>query len=209
LRWTQRPWGHVYGYDCSFKGTDRIVRIKTARGRGGVIENLWFKDLRADTIQQEAIHLNMLYTGKELRFPAQTPNETTPRMRNIFVENISCGYGKSFGVEILGLPEMNVENVTLKNLDIRSSKGINIQDASKIMLTDVNIMANKSPIITLTDAKDVTIDSLRHPGKIFPIIKMKGDSTARIIVKRSGAWDDKKSVSRGKEVPEDALRIEP
>ncbi len=199
---------NVYGYDCTFNGTDRIVRVKTARGRGGVIENLWFKDLRADTIEQQAVHLNMLYTGTKLRLPQQAVDETTPRIRNVHIENITCGYGKSNAVEILGLPEMNVEHITFKGLRMSAAKGINLQDVRNIRFENIEITPDKGPLVTITDAKDVVLDAVAVPEGMNPVVKASGEMTENVVFTRTDTRSAKKVLSAGKEVKNNAVKFE-
>jgi rhamnogalacturonyl hydrolase YesR/pectate lyase len=123
---------NLFATECRFEGTDRMIRIKTARGRGGVIENLWFRNIEGRKIAQQAIHLNMLYTGE--RLPAQPVSATTPRIRNVRFDSVSCVSGKGYGVEILGLPEMPVEDVTFSRMVLRETKGVHIADARRIRI---------------------------------------------------------------------------
>ena len=57
---------NVWAYDCVFDGTDRGIRIKTARGRGNVVEKIFMRDIRMTHITSEAIDIDMLYSGKRL-----------------------------------------------------------------------------------------------------------------------------------------------
>ena len=107
---------NVYAYDCRFNGTDRVIRIKTDRGRGAYIRNCWFKDISADTIQREAIRINLLYSGGD-RLPEQEVSSGTPVVENIHYENIRCEYAKRNIIQIIGLPEMPVNHVSFKDIE--------------------------------------------------------------------------------------------
>ena len=98
--------------ECRFSGTDRMIRIKTQRGRGGVLENMWFHDIEGDSIRMEAIHLNMLYTGT--RLPVRPIDPSTPVVRGIHFNNIRLTSGLGYAIEVLGIPEMAVRNVTFR-----------------------------------------------------------------------------------------------
>ena len=121
---------NIYAFDCRFHGTDRIVRIKTARGRGGTIEDMWFRDLSADTTQEEVLDINMLYTGS--RLPAEPVTHATPTIRNIHYSNVSCSYGNKAAIEIFGIPEMPVENISFDSITIIAAKGISCSDAKRL-----------------------------------------------------------------------------
>ena len=54
---------NVYMHDCEFDGTDRAVRIKSRRDRGGVVEHVWAERLRVRNMQQDVVIMNMDYTA--------------------------------------------------------------------------------------------------------------------------------------------------
>lgn len=150
---------NVYAHDCQFNGTDRVIRIKTARGRGGYVKNCWFKDIKADTIEHEAIRINMMYTGGD-RLPAHEVNEGTPVIENIHYENIYCEYAKRNVIQIRGIPEMKVNNISLKNIHIGGNKGIEIIDANNIKLDQISIANKKGPVANVSFSNEVFIDDL-------------------------------------------------
>ncbi|MFA9389718.1 MAG: glycosyl hydrolase family 28 protein [Prolixibacteraceae bacterium] len=149
---------NVYAHDCNFYGTDRIVRLKTGRGRGAYIRNCWFIDLEADTITREAIRINMLYgdTDKEV----QEVNEGTPVIENIHIENLSCKYAKSENISIIGLPEMPVKNVTMKNISIGGKTGVHISNAKNITIENLWTSNQKGSAITVDDCDSISINNL-------------------------------------------------
>lgn len=153
---------NVYAYGCSFKGTDRMVRIKTARGRGGAIENLWFTDLRGEEIGEEAIHINALYSGT--RLPAGIVSASTPRVRNVSFERIACSSGKGYAVELLGLPEMPIENISFDSLTMSTARGIHCADVRNVRFAAVHVTPQVPPAIAVTEGKGVTMDGVTVAG---------------------------------------------
>ncbi len=169
---------NVFGEDCAFRGTDRIVRIKTARGRGGILENMWFRHLSADTIEQEAVHLNMLYTGT--RYPETPVTRATPRMRNIHISDIRCAYAKRYAVEMLGLPEMPIDDVTVDHVVMTAARGIACTDVRNVRLSSIDVRPTQWPLISLTDGAGVTLDSLAVPDGANPLLRVSGPKSAEI-----------------------------
>ena len=110
---------------CLFDSTDRGVRIKTRRGRGG---RSLLDDIHFDHIVMRNVHMpitvNMLYfcdpdghTDYVQSTDALPVDEMTPRIGSIFVENTVCtGVDSSF-LCAYGLPEMPIEKITLENVD--------------------------------------------------------------------------------------------
>ncbi len=156
---------NVFAYGCSFKGTDRMVRIKTARGRGGAIENLWFRDLRGGEIGEEAIHINALYSGT--RLPAGIVSASTPRVRNVSFERIFCTSGKGYAVDLLGLPEMPVENVSFDSLAMSTARGIRCADVRGVRFSGSHVTPQVPPVITVTEGEGVTMDGLTVAGSLI------------------------------------------
>ncbi len=197
---------NIYAENCQFNGTDRIIRLKTARGRGGVLENMWFKNMSGDNIQLEAIHLNMLYTGK--RLPEQPVSATTPRLRNIHFDGITCTSGKSYAIEILGLPEMLVENISFNNIVATSEKGVNISDAKDIQIMNSSFTPATYPVMKITDGREILISSLQIPTGAETFLKVEGAASKNIKISKSNISDKDKAISLGEQVSPQAVKVE-
>jgi DNA sulfur modification protein DndE len=196
---------NVYAVNCQFKGTDRIVRIKTARGRGGILENMWFKDIIGEDILSEALHLNMLYTGT--RLPAQPVVSSTPSVRNIHFDNIKCISGKSYTIEILGLPEMLIRTITFDRIYATSTKGINIADADGITIQNSEFKADVFPVVTITDGKNVSFDSSEFPGVTDRFLRIDGESSQNISLRNISLKNIEKLVILGPNVSRKAVVV--
>jgi polygalacturonase len=185
---------NVYAADCSFEGTDRMVRIKTARGRGGMIENMWFRNLAGTRILKEALHLNMLYTGT--RLPAQPPGATTPAIRNITFENITVTAGQSWAIELLGLPERAIETVRFDGVTASAKRGIHVADARGVTFTGValTLTAADSAAVLLDEARAATFDRLTADGPFGRLLQAEGAGSEAIVL-------------RGTRVPPDGIKL--
>jgi polygalacturonase len=151
---------NLYAHDCRFNGTDRVIRIKTDRGRGGYVRNCWFRDISADTIQAEAIRINMLYSGGD-RLPSRDITDETPVIENLWYENINCLYSKKNVIQIKGIPEMPVKNVTMKNINIGGALGIDINDAENIELRNLTISNEKGPFTKISYSEGISITKIK------------------------------------------------
>ncbi len=196
---------NIYGHDCYCNGTDRALRIKSERGRGNVVENLWFKNIKASTIAREAIRINMLYTLP--RLPVQPVSKTTPRFRNFHFENISCEYAKKYGIEVVGLPEMHAEDIYFKNIKINSAEGIHISDASNISFNDVSVTPEKWPLVNILDADNIKFKDLKIPEGADPAFKVDGSKTAGIKIIDSKISNAKVKTELGKDVKPGAVTV--
>lgn len=195
---------NIYGHDCYCNGTDRALRIKTGRGRGAVVENLYFKNITASRVKFQAIHLNMLYTTK--RLPVEQFSKRTPTFRNFNFENVTCEYAEAAGIELLGLPESMIDNISFKNIKIKSALGINIQDSKKIKFDNVSVTPDKGPLVTILDSKDVSFNKLGVPEGAELAFKVDGSVTENIKVTNTDLSTVKVKEEIGKDVKTSALK---
>jgi hypothetical protein len=195
---------NVFARDCSFSGTDRIVRIKTARGRGGVLQHMWFQDLSGERVRLEGIHLNMLYTGS--RLPEQPPGPATPRIRDMHFSRITQSSGQGYALEILGLPEMPVEDVTFDSLSIRSALGIHCADARSIAFSHLDVRPHSGPTVWLEFCSGVKLDAVRVPEGADPFLRVEGQGTG-IVVRHTPPAGAKRMLELGRGVLPGAVNI--
>jgi polygalacturonase len=52
--------------DCHFDGTSRGLRFKSRIGRGGIVENIWIRNITMKNIWNEAIIFNLLYDAEPI-----------------------------------------------------------------------------------------------------------------------------------------------
>ncbi len=105
--------------NCNFLGTDRGIRIKTRRGRGGLIENLTFRNISVDGCLCP-FTFNMYYkcgaTDESLFSLDPLPvSADTPHIKNIVIENVTATGCRSSAGFIVGLPEAPIEGVVIRN----------------------------------------------------------------------------------------------
>ena len=134
--------------NCQFLGTDVGLRFKTARGRGGVVENVFIQDISMKNIAGEAILFDMYYQGKDPVatygngdatpvIQAMPVDAGTPQFKNIFVDRVVAKDAET-GLLIRGLPEMPIHHINLSNLDIEAKQTYRVIEATDIQLTNAN-----------------------------------------------------------------------
>ena len=147
---------NVRVHDCTFEGTDIGLRFKTARGRGGTVEDIEIRDITMTDISGEAIRFNMRYM-KEDTAPAPV-SEKTPRFRDFKLSNITCNRAQA-AVTMRGLPEMPIENVTLENIDITADQGVLIEDARDITFSGGQVTAKQAPVLHSSNVRNLRLDN--------------------------------------------------
>lgn len=127
--------------NCVFDGTDRGIRIKSTRGRGGVVEDVQISNIVMKNIQEEAIILDMLYT----KMPAEPLSERTPIFRNINISNVT-GSDVLIPIKIRGLEESPISNITFTNINIDGKQKCIFQNCMNIKMTDVYVNGQRLTI---------------------------------------------------------------
>ncbi len=160
---------NVHISNCTFIGADIGLRFKTTRGRGGVVENIFIRDIYMKDIPGEAILFDMYYAARDPiplagekrelpRVEMKKVDETTPAFRNFKITNVYCN-GADKAIFIRGLPEMPVSDIEFNNIIISSKKGIDIQEAENIRMNNVQLICSDS---------DPLVDIILIPQKRFP-----------------------------------------
>ena len=54
---------NIYAHDNQFHNTDIGIRLKSTRGRGGVVKDLWFENIMMSNIKTQAIRIETNYTA--------------------------------------------------------------------------------------------------------------------------------------------------
>ncbi|MGB7158857.1 MAG: glycoside hydrolase family 28 protein [Tepidisphaeraceae bacterium] len=147
--------------NCLFRGTDIGLRFKTTRGRGGVVENVEVSNVAMHDIRHEAISLNMYYFMKDPR--PEPVSERTPIFRSFHFRNITCD-GAARAIELRGLPEMPVENLTLENVRMRARQGALISDAKDVTLRNVHLDVGEVPAVHAHNVTNLKMDNVTGTG---------------------------------------------
>lgn len=182
---------NIFVYDCSFMGTDIGLRFKTARGRGGVVENIYIRNIRMKDIVNDAIFFDMYYFMKppaNNEKPVVPPvTEATPQFQNFYIENIVCN-GAERGIFIRGLPEMSIKNVYLSNLVLKTNKGAELIEATGIYLNRVQLFSKSpGPVIYVENSSNLEFNGIRFRANSERLLSVNGGKSGRIKIVNTGA----------------------
>jgi polygalacturonase len=155
--------------NCVFEGTDIGIRIKTMRGRGGLVEDVRVSNITMYDIVNEGILIT-------LRYQASRPeplSERTPNVRNIQLSNINIR-GAMRPVAVYGLEERDVTQVSFNDLQIASEKGIVLENASGINFHDVRMEIKEGSSLEAKDCREISWDmvSVKSRIKDVPYLKL-------------------------------------
>lgn len=159
---------NIYVADCTFLGTDVGLRFKSTRGRGGVVENIYIHNIHMINIPNEPLLFDLFYGGKAPNELTEEDSrqdmsllpvtEETPAFRNIHISNVYCkGSGRAMFFN--GLPEMPIENVTVKNVVISDAKeGVVISQATNVTMENITVDTRNGSPLRISNSKEIKID---------------------------------------------------
>jgi polygalacturonase len=167
--------------------TQNGIRIKSARGRGGVVEDLRFDNWTMENVG-EAITINNYYMMEgETQTSEEPVSVRTPVFRNIAVSNVTVNGAKVL-IDVQGLPEMPIANVHINDV-IGSGKVGLIDDYSDgLELHNVELNTESGPAFQAKNSTNLELDrvSTRKPHADTPVIRL--DNTPGAIVRQGKAF---------------------
>ncbi|AIQ20378.1 endopolygalacturonase [Paenibacillus sp. FSL H7-0357] len=160
--------------NCVFKQTDRGIRLKSRRGRGGVVE-----DIRVSNIVMEDVIcpfiLNLYYfcgpRGKDKYVWDKNPypvTEETPNFRRIHFANITARQVHAAAGFLYGLAEQYISEITFSDIDISMAE--NAVPGRPAMMSGIQEMNNRGFYLGNVRGirfRQVTIEN--HEGPAFYI----------------------------------------
>lgn len=162
--------------NCVFDGTDRGIRIKTTRGRGGVVEDIRVDNIIMKNIGEQAFVMDMEYARSE----KEPVSERTPQIRNVRISNVTA-YTKQAAF-INGLDEMPVENISFNDIYLEAETGFTIRKAKNIELHNVTVNVRKGSAVTTNNVKEIELDAVKtnKPLAGIPMLMMENTDAAFI-----------------------------
>jgi polygalacturonase len=193
--------------NCIFNGTDRGIRIKSRRGRGGYIENVRVSNIIMENVLSPVV-FNLYYKcgAKEKDVASLNSKEKqpvtkyTPYIKNFQIANISSYKTRSACGVFFGLPEMPIEGIVLSDIYIEMDKngtldtpamnfddtkmkkggflGSNMKTAS---FRNITIKGLEGPAIEVSDSDDIEVSAINATqDKKDAVIKFKKCTNAFI-----------------------------
>lgn len=119
--------------NCVFEGTDRGIRLKSTRGRGGIVEDIRISNIVMKDIKKEALTFNLKYS----RMPQEPKSERTPVFRNIHISGVTV-VDVNVPIQIVGLEEAPISDIVLRDIQIKNGKQPNeFKDCENILMENV------------------------------------------------------------------------
>jgi hypothetical protein len=197
--------------NCVFVGADRGIRLKSRRGRGGVVE-----DVRVTNVVMTDVlcpfTMNLYYapgawgdaTVADKR--PQPVTDATPRFRRIHLSHLTAREVRVAAAFLYGLAEMPLEDITLSDvaiamaadaepgyadmaddLELMQCAGIFVRNARGLRLHNVEVTGQLGPALSIENAADVEISAARVSAADAPVVLLRNVDGAFVHGCRAGA----------------------
>ena len=153
--------------NCLFNGTDTGLRLKSTRGRGGVVEDIFIQNVNMVNISGDAFTFDLYYANKPVAGKSDADSSSadavppasdeTPCFRNLFISDVVC-QGAARAIYFNGLPEMPIANLSLSNSLFVSVKGAEIHFARDVKFSNVTIQCQDSEPYVSSDVQNFLVE---------------------------------------------------
>jgi len=123
---------NLYASDCKINGTNQGIRLKSMRGRGGYVKDIWFENIEINQVSKQAVQINMFYEYSTVVPKLETPSDFS----NIYLRNI-YGDGAKVAVEIRGLPEHELNYISLEDIKLSAQQAFVCDSVKNMKMKNV------------------------------------------------------------------------
>src|SRR5450759_524591 len=96
--------------------TENGIRLKSRRGRGGVVEDVRFDNWTMEGVGEGIVITSYYIMGGEMASTVEPVSERTPVFRNIAISHVTVNGAKKKAIDIDGLPEMPITTLRLTDI---------------------------------------------------------------------------------------------
>jgi polygalacturonase len=154
--------------------TENGIRIKSRRGRGGVVEDLRFDNFTMEDVGT-GIEVTSYYTmGGEDATVAEPVSNRTPVFRNIAISHVTISHATRSAVDIEGLPEMPLAGLRLMDIEASGSTGLVASYTKALEMHEVDVDARRGPSFRIDHAADLLLDNVSSskPLQGEPVVRL-------------------------------------
>jgi polygalacturonase len=138
----------------TFNGTTSGIRMKSARDRGGLVQNLTYSNITMTNVPNPVFITSYYPTlpTDPTTDTAMAITATTPHWQNITIRNL-VATGSTNGGILWGLPEAKISTLVFDNVKIQATTGMEIFHATGISFTNGSTVTPRSgAAVTVSDA---------------------------------------------------------
>jgi len=170
----------------------RAFNIKGSRERGGEVSHIRYRNMQFLDTSNEMLAISGTYGGTSGDFP--------PYYHDIRWEDIDAKGSCSLALKVAGQHDVPVENVVLKNIDVKKARKVkDIKDVKNLVTQNVTLVDEKLPNATNLppDVYAGPDQAIAHPGMITlqGNVSDDGKPSGRLTYEWSVIQGDKNAVT--------------
>ena len=168
--------------------TEIGIRLKSRRGRGGVVEDVRFDNWTMENVGEGIVVTSYYVMGGETGTKQEPVSERTPVFRNIAISNVTINGAKKQVIDIDGLPEMPIVALRLTDILGSGKVGLTARYTDALELHQVQLNADRGPVFAIENASNLELDSLttRKPIAGSPVLRLT--QTPGAVLRNSRAF---------------------
>jgi hypothetical protein len=153
--------------------TENGIRIKSRRGRGGMVEDVRFDNWTMENVGVGIEVTSYYIMGGESATKQEPVTERTPAFRNIAISNITI-HGAKKVVDIDGLPEMPITALRLTDIIGSGQVGLTARYTDALELHHVQVNPDRGPAFAIERSANLELDdvSARKPAAGSPVLRL-------------------------------------
>lgn len=164
--------------NCVFDGTDAGIRLKSSRGRGGIVEDIRVSNIVMNNIKKNAFIFDLFYDKDSAEEPV---SERTPVFRNIHISDVTGSNIRKVGY-ITGINEMPIDNISFSNVNMIATDGFTAQTGTNIQFRNVDLSVKRGPSFSFTQCKDIVLDDVRAKVPLSGQAIVEIDKTDNVLI---------------------------
>jgi polygalacturonase len=183
--------------DCVMHKCLSGFRIRSPRGRGGVVERIRISNIVMDECEEMAIKISNFFDSIRIegyyskfrperhnietsRSRKEPINEGTPTFQDILFSGLVLGKVREVAI-IEGLPERYIRGLVLENMTVTGATGgISCAMVADLTVSNVEVNTLESPAVDAREAERVEVHRLRcaRPTTESPLVWLENVSSA-------------------------------
>jgi len=164
---------NVVASNITVVDTENGIRIKSRRGRGGVVEDLRFNNWTMENVGTGIVVTSYYEMGGEGATVQEPVSKRTPVFRNIAISNVTIDHASKV-IDIEGLPEMRIDGLRLIDVVGSGKTGLLATYADALELHHVQVNADSGAAVSIDSASNLLLDdiSTRRPVAGSPVVRI-------------------------------------
>jgi polygalacturonase len=178
---------NIAASNMTVKDTENGARIKSARGRGGVVEDIRFDNWTMENVGEGIVVTNYYLMEGETRRGEEPVSKTTPVFRNIAMSHMTIDGAKTL-IDIDGLPEMRIQGLHISDVIGTGKIGMKAAYTDDLELHNVQLNPSSGPAFTARHSSSLELDDVTTVQPLSHTSVVRLEDTPGAVVRNSRAF---------------------